>query len=381
MICKILGYHQIISQLGKDVMERVYRARDQKPGRDIAIKVLSVLAVLIELTAIGACTQYVRPSDSGTKSPISETAGSAAPSGKTLVWVDREGREEPLSIPPGEYRHPKISPDGTRVALTLNRPVNQQEIKQEIWIWDLVYKKMTHLTAAGSSPLWTPDSKRIVFASSRKDQSRGPRPQENRNRVSGSILWKAADGSGKAEQLASAADRLLTPCCWSRDGKTLIVCEYPLDPNASIAIGTVSMEGTHSYRLLLNDNSDESQPQISPDGRWIAYTSGESGRNEVFVRPYPQVGKDRWRISLNGGDAPLWSPGGRELFFRSAGAVVAVPLKTDPTFNFENQRVLFRGNYLAIYGHTFQTLEISPDGKRFLMLKDARLNASNAGGH
>jgi hypothetical protein len=120
--------------------------------------------------------------------------------------------------------------------------------------------------------------------------------------------------------------------------------------------------------------------QISPmdDG---LHTHPENQSNEVFVRPYPQVGKDRWRISLNGGDAPLWSPGGTELFFRSAGAVVAVPVKTDPIFSFENQRVLFRGNYLAIHGHTFQTLEISPDGKRFLMLKDARPNASNAGGH
>jgi Tol biopolymer transport system component len=184
-------------------------------------------------------------------------------------------------------------------------------------------------------PLWTPDGKRIAYGTKQKGEF--------------VILLKAADGSANEEQLASSPDRLICPWCWSGDGKTLIVFEHPLNPGTNTDIGAVSMEGNHSHRLLLNSKYDDSQPQISPDGLWIAYTSNESGQNEVFVRPYPQVGKDRWQVSLNGGDAALWSPDGRELLFHSGGAVVAVPAKTDPTFSFGKQQVLFRGDYFTIY--------------------------------
>jgi Tol biopolymer transport system component len=274
-------------------------------------------------------------------------------SGKLLVWVNREGSEEPISIPPAEYRHPKISPDGTQVAMT--RTAGGVD-KQGIWILDLASKKTVRLTD-GLHPIWSSRGTRLVYGARRQGHF--------------VVVSKAVNGSGKEEQLASSQDKILTPWCWSRDGNTLLIFEQPLNLNANTNIATVSMMHKHGYQVLMKVNYDVCQPQISPNGQWLAFTSDESGQNEVFVCPYPQVSQNRWQISQNGGDAPLWSPDGHELFFRSGGAVVAVPVKTDSAFGFEKQTVLFRGNYLAIDGHTVQTLEISPDGKRFLLLKPA----------
>ncbi len=328
------------------------KANKRKLSGGVEIKFLPVLTA-----AFGICLLLVGigASDSRAQAHLEGDAGDgAALSGKFLVWVNREGSEEPISVPSDEYRHPKISPDGTQVALTRNAGwVN----KQEIWILNLASKRMFRL-ADGMHPLWSSGGKRIVYGAHRQGKF--------------VVLQKAVDGSGNEKPLASASDKILTPWCWSHDGKTLLVFEQPLDLNANMNIAMVSMGHGHRYRALINANYDVSQPQISPNGQWIAYTSNESGRNEVFVSPYPQVSKDRWQISQNvGGDAPLWSPDGQELFFRSGGAVVGVPVKTDPTFSFQRQQILFRGNYLAIDGHTVQTLEISPDGKRFLLLRPA----------
>ena len=330
------------------IMERGFPAKNRSPKSDVLAKVLIWVATAVAMTLFGVGFGIIKAAASGEVSH-----GVAAPSGKILVWVDREGKEDPISAPANEYRHPRISPDGTRVAMTHN-----SNNSREIWIWDLARKTMAYFVTDGWSPLWTPDGKQIVFASSRNGKF--------------VVLRKAVDGSGEAELLFSVADRLVTPWCWSKDGRSLILYEAPLNIEAPTNIGIVSFEGNHSHRLLISDKHFNSQPRISPDGGWIAYTSDESGQNEVYVSPYPQVPKSKRQVSTNGGDAPIWSPNGRELFFRSGGAVVAVHVTTGPTFGFEKQRVLFRGNYLAIEGHNYQTLEISPDGKRFLMLKIVR---------
>ena len=117
----------------------------------------------------------------------------------------------------------------------------------------------------------------------------------------------------------------------------------------------------------------EKDPYFSPDGQWIAYTSDESGRNEVMVRSFPNINEERKQISNNGGDSPLWSPDGRELFYRSGDMIMAVSVDTDPTFSYETPRMLFEGKYIgAIFqwnNFDFHTWDIHPDGKRFLMMK------------
>jgi hypothetical protein len=137
----------------------------------------------------------------------------------------------------------------------------------------------------------------------------------------------------------------------------------------------LSMEGDRKWKPLLNEKYHEAQPQISPDSRWMVYTSNESGQNQIYVRPFPEVNSGRWQISTSGGDSPLWSRDGREIFYRNGDSVMVVSVKTAPTFSIETPKILFRGTYV---GNVFQpnnidfaTWDVSPDGKRFLMMKEA----------
>jgi len=131
------------------------------------------------------------------------------------------------------------------------------------------------------------------------------------------------------------------------------------------------MEGDHAQKALLQQASVERSPKISPDGRWMAYTSNESGREEIYVRPFPEVNKGRWQISTSGGGGPLWSPDGRELFYLNGDAVMSVSVKTEPSFDIVGtpQQVLFRGTFVGPDLGEGTPWALSPDGKRFLMMK------------
>ena len=109
----------------------------------------------------------------------------------------------------------------------------------------------------------------------------------------------------------------------------------------------IPMEGDRTVKSLLNEKYHEAQPQVSPDGRWVAFTSDESGQNQIYVRPFPEVLSGRWQISASGGDSPLWSPDGREIFYRNRNTVMAVSVKTAPTFGLETPRILFEGTYVS----------------------------------
>ena len=276
-------------------------------------------------------------------------------SGRTLVWVDRQGKEEALGAEPEGYSGLKISPDGTRVALTIGTTGNQ-----DIWIWDIPHKTPTKLTfdkADDSAPIWTPDGKRIVFTSLRGGGL-------------GGVYWKSADGIGEDELLASKPDRLIIPWSFSRDGKILAVTEISLAP-LGFDIGMLSMEGKREIKELLQEKYMEAEPQISPDGRYVAYQSDESGKGEIYVRSFPDVNKGKWQVSSSGGNSPLWSPDGRELFYRSGDATMAVEVETEPTFKRGNPKILFRGTYFSStapkdcnnsMGHPPQRQEV-PDDK------------------
>ena len=320
---------------------------------------------------MGGAPQYA-VSDSGTLVYMpGTTPGLALPaSQRTLVWVDRNGKEEPISAPPNAYSFPGISPDGTRVALTVAAASNP-----DIWILSLARKTLTRLTfdtALDLGPLWTPDGKQIVYLSIKT------------NPVNINVCRKAADGTGKIDSIGSSlAAGTPFPSSWSDKGKTLIASLAGISDLASFVtpsspigfdIGALSMEGDQKQASLLKEKYNEVQPKISPDGRWMAYTSNESGQNQVYVRPYPDVEGGRWQVSTGGGDSPLWSRDGRELFYRIGDEVVAVPIQTEPTFNVETPKSLFRGNYasvdFSILNLALNAWDISPDGKRFLMMKD-----------
>jgi serine/threonine-protein kinase len=300
-------------------------------------------------------------SDSGTFAYVPATADtgeSTASPKRTLVWVNKDGKEEPLPAPPNEYNFLKISPDGTQVALDVVIDRNE-----DIRVWDIARKTLTRLTfdkATDITPLWTPDGQRVVFASSQGGDLT-------------SLFWKKADGTGAVEKLYSENSRALVPWSWSEDGKTLALLEFALTP-LGLDIGTLSVEGDRQRKGLLQEKYVETEPQISPDGRWIAYTSTESNQGEIYVRPFPDVDSGgRWQVSTNGGHSPLWSPDSKELFYRNGDATVAVPVETDPTFSPGNPKTLFQRTYFGLEIQPLKTTltawDISPDGKRFLMIK------------
>jgi serine/threonine protein kinase/Tol biopolymer transport system component len=315
---------------------------------------------LIE-NVLGNGDQYA-VSDAGTLVYMPGAVTAAAP-GATLVWVDRNGKEEPLGTPPNVYRYPKISPDGTRLAVTISGK------NTDIWIWDLVRKTLTRLTFDEKpeiQSIWTLDGKRIVFASGTS--------------IPNNVCWKAADGTGEVEKIGSAPGPTLLPWSFSSDGKNLVMCEATGSTKADI--GMMSMEGDHTRKpLLQNDKFNSVQPKISPDGRWIAYGSDESGKMEVYVRPFPEVNKGRWQISISGGSAPLWSPNGRELFYlTNENAVMATPVETTPSFSPGTPKILFQSNYSPSNASSGTPWDISPDGKRFLMIKLPGTVAPGSGG-
>jgi serine/threonine protein kinase/Tol biopolymer transport system component len=296
-------------------------------------------------------------SDAGTLVYIpGGTTSGATQSGRTLVWVNREGKEEPLGTPPNNYMYPKISPNGREIALSV---AEESSGSVDIWIWDIVRKNLTKLTfdkKLALPPIWTLDGKRIVYWSDHEVPD------------TGAMYWKPADGTGQAEKLGSAPDRRLLPYAWSSDGKTLVLNE--VIKQTTVDLGIFAMEGTRTRKPLLATEYVESQPEISSDGRWIAYASDESGRIEIYVRPFPEVNKGKWQASTSGGNSPLWSPDGRELFYLSEdNSVMSIAVETKPTLSLGTPRVLFRSTNVgfSITGGT--PWDISPDGKRFLMMK------------
>lgn len=178
----------------------------------------------------------------------------------TLVWVDRDGKEEPLGAPAGPSFFPKISPDGKLVAL------GSSGKNADIWIWDLSRRTMMRLTREESNditPIWTPDGKQIAYTALGENNG---------------IYLKNSDGTGENEFLVSAPDRTLWPYSWSGDGKTLVMGET-IDGGTLFDIGILSMEGDHKRMPLMEEDFMEMQPQVSPDGKWIAYTSKKYPRN------------------------------------------------------------------------------------------------------
>ncbi len=288
-------------------------------------------------------------SDTGTLVYIPGPMGTESLLNNTLVWVDRQGNEEPLEEESGAYSNPQISPDGTQVALSITVDGNE-----DIYNYDLLRGTKTRLTfdkAADFLPIWTPDGQRIIFCSDRSGRR--------------SIFWKASDGTGKVEEITSVPEGSMWSYSLSRDGNTLFFVQF-IDPPSGLAnIGMLSMEDDdRTPKLLLHENYVERSPVISPDGRWLAYESNESGQFEIFVRPFPDVDSGgKWQVSTNGGQTPLWSPDCKELFYQSDDTVMLVSVDTDPTFRLGTPKSLFTGPY--------GLSDISPDGKRFLLMKSA----------
>ena len=284
------------------------------------------------------------------------TAGGQALT-RALVWVDRQGREEVIDAPQREYLNPRISPDGSRVA------IEARDGDGDIWIWDFsrkTYRDLTLNPAADRYPVWTPDGSRVVFNS-------------DRNGVM-NLFWQAADGSGTPERLTESQNPQF-PTAISPDGSHLVFHETA----TTIDLLTVMLGRGQSATPLVKTAFSESNGDISPDGRWLAYQSNESGTLEILVRPFPDVNDGRWQVSSSGGVRPVWSRNSRELFYLTlTGALMSVPVDSGPTFNARTPVKVVEGNYLFGVVGAPRTYDVSLDGLRFLMIRPVTASTTPA---
>ena len=232
----------------------------------------------------------------------------------------------------------------------------------DVIVYDLQRETSTRLTfdpAPDLHPLWSTDGQRVLFASIRDGDARGGAMN---------IYTKPADGTGSAERL-TASDSSQRPYSWSADGQSLIILD---GATADANIAVVSLGAEDATEGLIETGFAEVDAEVSPDGRWIAYASNESGPFHVYVRPFPNVDDGRWQISRNPGRSPVWAADGTELFFRAQGSfeMMAVPVITEPTFVPGNPEILFGGPYRRISaGSIGRPLDVGADG-RFLMIKE-----------
>ena len=271
-----------------------------------------------------------------------------APGGhaRTLVRVDRNGRRTPLLDERRGFRRPNISPDGLKVAVTIDpRP-------SQIWVYDLARQSRIALATEGPNimPLWTPDGRRIAYASGTVTD----------------IFWRTADGGSPAERLL-AREGPQYPTSWSADGRLLIFEEGSRNV---YDIWVLPIGG--EPRPLIATPASELGGQLSPDGRWLAYHSNESGRFEVYVRPFPTVGERKWTISTSGGQHALWSRDGTELFYVVGSSVLRVGIDgRGPELKAGRPELLFSGPFDI----TYTNYTVSRDGTHFVMVEvdpDAR---------
>jgi len=285
--------------------------------------------------------------------------GNAGGNEVELVWVDRQGNEEPIPAEPDNYSTLRLSPDGRYLATSI-----VDGDSSDIWIYDLeanFLRRFTVDSAQDARPVWTPDGQRILFSSGRGGE-RG-------------LYSKPADGLGEAELLWPGRN-VQRPESFSPDGRHLVYREEdPSDVNSNLRL--LSMDGEISSVPLLVTEFDEDASAISPDGNWIAYASNETGRKETYVSPFPNIESGKLPISSGGGVEPAWAPDGSELYYLVEDGpmirLMAVEVETTPTFSSGAPRQLFRGAY-HFFGPGLPAYAVAPDGERFLMKKEAGLS-------
>jgi Tol biopolymer transport system component len=261
---------------------------------------------------------------------------------RLLTWVDRAGSEERLDLPLRHYNGPRLSPDGQRLAVTARGGFNTNVI-----IVDRVRGTRKRLTAPGEAGMgvWTSDGRRYCFSL-----------------LSGGSACRLVDLSREIEPLTES-EYWHFPSSWTPDGKILAYVE--IKPDTGPDIWLLDLEAGGEPTPLIQTPADEEYPEFSPDGRWLAYMSDETGQDEIFVQSFPEAGQ-RIQISTNGGFQPLWSKNGKELFYSKDDQVLAVDIETDGGFAAGRPRILFDGNYIIHF--PLRGYDISIDGERFLMV-------------
>jgi serine/threonine-protein kinase len=272
--------------------------------------------------------------------------GSAANDATTPVWVDRQGKVQPVGMPPRSYGSFRLSPDGRRLAIVIADPTN------DVWVQDLERGSLTRLTSGGNNvqPSWTPDGKRVVFT--------------ERTGGGATPFWVPADGSSEPERVFKSGHR---GGIGSFSPKGDLVTFLTRGPDTGLDLWVRTLDGAQAPQPFLRTRFTEVGSRFSPDGRWISYVSDESGQYEVYVRPYPGPG-GKWQVSTQGGGEAIWSRDGKELFYRHGNKWIVVAVNFTPEFEAATPRVLFEGPYIDVGGLSF---DVTLDGRRFLVLERA----------
>jgi serine/threonine-protein kinase len=271
-----------------------------------------------------------------------------------VVLAEPRGASTVLVSQPGQYLHPRLSPDGKQLALEVTTSG-----AGEIYIFDITSGTLAPLTTDGSlnaNPEWTPDGKRVLYASARDG-----RP---------GLWWQPADHSGPAERLIRADSVVFVVGVVSADGHTLVV--HVDDVRATNDLWYRSLTNDTTMKALVTTPFNEWGPRISPDGRWIAFASDESGSYQVYVTPLPGPG-GRYQVSTEGGATPVWSPDGRRLYYSYTGRLEAATLTFAPTFAVTARETLFET--VGTVPPTHANYDITRDGKRFVLLKPTGADA------
>ncbi len=278
-----------------------------------------------------------------------------------IVWVDREGRTEVLWSEPGIYGNPRLSPDGGRLAVSVQRGPNW-----DVWVYDLERDVATRITfgeAYEADPVWSPDGRWIAF-------------EGEIDGVDG-IFRKRTDGTGDAEVLLEPGKHTFpAPQSWSPDGRHLAMQSAGEGGQTDIWIVPLDEDGSPGEaEAFARTPFTEDGPSFSPDGRWLAYNSSETGRPEVFVASFPPGG-GKWQVSDGGGTQARWSRDGRELFFRTDEGIMSVRVATEGDgFRASRPEVVFEGNFLGglrgvlLPGFNFPDYDVAADGSRFVMFQ------------
>jgi eukaryotic-like serine/threonine-protein kinase len=294
--------------------------------------------------AVAGVEQIVQSSDGAAQFSISSTGvllyvpGSDSENARALVWVDRDGNEQPLAAPSRAFGDPRMSPDGRIAAVTIG---------SDIWLYDIGTNRLTQFTfAGGSSPVWSPNGQRIVFAA-----NRGGSPD---------LFAKAVDGSSVEERL-SRTPRTDVPCGVTADGSIVFVEADATGRDISV----LSSDG--AQRPLIASPANESAAVLSSDEKAIAYVSDSSGQPEVYVAPFDNPQRAT-RVSIGGGTEPVWRRDGGELYFRSGTRMMAAAVRTQPSVSVQQPRELFKGTLHS--GAAWRSAyDVAKDGTRFLMVR------------
>ena len=293
---------------------------------------------------------YFAVSSTGT---LAYLPGRQAEVERQLVLVDRQGVGTPVVDERGNFLSPRYSPDGTKVAV--ERFVGSK--RRTIWVFDLVSGVRNRLTTGGENgmPIWGRGGDRITFWSDFE------------------TIQSQVIGADAADELYKSSHPIF-PASWTPGGEDLVFVEFHPETRGDIWVLPEDGEA----KAWMATEFAEGYPRLSPDGRWLAYISNESGRYEVYVRAYPGAG-EKTTVSTDGGFEPVWSPDGRELFYRIGARMMVAAIQTSPVFRSSRPRELFEGPYLsgADTAAIATTYDVAADGEHFLMIEGGEEEGGN----